>query len=144
MDFKAVIAGIFALFIIFLLAGVGLVGCPHYNVYQQEMEGRAKLAEAESSRKIVILESESKKASAKNLADANIEAAKGNAVAEVERAKGVAEANKIIGESLKGHDEYLRYLWITNLEAGAGRETVYVPTEAGLPIMEAGRFNRTK
>ena len=138
-----VVAGsISGLALLLLVGGLGMVGCPHYNVYTQEMEGRAKLAEAESSRKIVILESESKKASAKNLADANIEAAKGNAVAEVERAKGVAEANRIIGESLRGHDEYLRYLWITNLEAGAGRETVYVPTEAGLPVLEANRLNR--
>jgi len=23
---------------------------------------------------------------------------------------------------------------------GAGRETIYIPTEAGMPILEAGRF----
>ena len=56
----------------------------------------------------------------------------------MERAKGVAEANRIIGESLKGNESYLRYLWIQNLESGSN-SVVYVPTEAGLPILEAGK-----
>jgi hypothetical protein len=50
----------------------------------------------------------------------------------------VAEANRIIGESLKGNESYLRYLWIQNLESGSN-SVVYVPTEAGLPILEAGK-----
>ena len=60
------------------------------------------------------------------------------ASAEVERAKGVAEANKIIGESLNGNDAYLRYLWIERLGQN-GQDVIYIPTEAGLPILEAGR-----
>lgn len=107
-------------------------GCecfPPYKVWQQEKEGEAELAKAESTRKIATLEAKAKLDSAKDLAQA-----------EIERAKGVAEANKIIGESLHGHEEYLRYLWITNLENGSGRETIYVPTEAGLPILEANRL----
>ena len=43
-------------------------------------------------------------------------------------------------QPMQGHEEYLRYLWITNLENGSGRETIYVPTEAGLPILEANRL----
>ena len=115
------------LLVVFLFSGCAEM-CPPYNVWVRQMQGKAELAQAESNRKITILEAEAKKESAKALAEA-----------EVERAKGVAEANRIIGESLRGHEEYLRYLWITNLESGAGRETVYVPTEAGLPILEAGR-----
>ena len=62
--------------------------------------------------------------------------------AEVARAKGVAEANKIIGESLHNNEAYLRYLWINGLsEHGNAPTVVYVPTEAGLPILEAGRMN---
>jgi regulator of protease activity HflC (stomatin/prohibitin superfamily) len=114
----------------FALSGCGEF-CPPYHVYEQEMAGKAELARAESNRKITVLEAESKKLAAKQLAEA-----------EVERAKGVAEANKIIGESLRGHDEYLQYLWITGLESGTGRETVYIPTEAGLPILESSRLNR--
>ena len=69
------------------------------------------------------------------------EAATLEAQAEIERAKGVAEANKIIGDSLKGNEAYLRYLWIQGLQEGATPQVVYVPTEAGLPILEAGRTN---
>lgn len=107
----------------------GSWGCPHYNVWQAGLKGQAELKQAEQNRKIAVQEAEAKRDSAKLLAEA-----------EVERAKGVAEANRIIGESLKGNEAYLRYLWITGLEAGPNREVVYVPTEAGLPILEAGRL----
>jgi hypothetical protein len=54
----------------------------------------------------------------------------------------VAEANKIIGNSLQGKEEYLRYLFIDMLRdtGGEGRETIYLPTEAGIPILEAKRL----
>lgn len=121
-----------------VLVGVGVVALtaivgscayvkPKYNVWAAEMEGSAQYAQAEQNRKITILEAEAK-----------LESAKALAAAEVERAKGVAEANRIIGESLKGNESYLRYLWIQNLESGSN-SVVYVPTEAGLPILEAGK-----
>jgi regulator of protease activity HflC (stomatin/prohibitin superfamily) len=65
---------------------------------------------------------------------AKIKIAKAEAQAEVERAKGVAEANRIIGESLKGNSEYLRYLQIDAIRNSKG-EKVYIPTEGGLPIL---------
>lgn len=108
---------------------VPMWGCPKYKVYEQSLQGQAVLAEAESSRQVAIQEAHAKLESAKLLAQA-----------EVERAKGVAEANKIIGESLKGNDAYLRYLWIQSLENGTQPTIVYVPTEAGLPILEASRM----
>ena len=119
-----------------ILAVLGLFGggCyiwPRYNVYEQEMAGAAEYARAESNRKIAMLEADAKRQAATNLAQA-----------EIERAKGVAEANRIIGEGLKGHAEYLRYLWIMSLEHSAlnnGTTIVYVPTEANLPILEASR-----
>lgn len=109
---------------------VPMWGCPRYEIYQQRMKGQAVLAEAESSRQVAVEEARAKLESAKLLAQA-----------EVERATGVADANKIIGESLKGNDAYLRYLWIQSLENGTAPTIVYVPTEAGLPILEATRFN---
>jgi len=107
------------------LTGFGCWAVPKWNVYSQEMSGKAKLAEAESSRQIAILEAKAKQESAKMLA-----------VAEVERAKGVAQANQIIGESLKGNESYLRYLWIQGLQDGSS-EVIYIPTEANMPILEA-------
>lgn len=120
---KVVIAwsvGIFA-FIVFLFWAL-----PMWNVWSASLSGKAALNHADFERQVQVVN-----------AQANLEAQKFNAQAEVERAKGVAQANQIIADGLKGHDEYLRYLWITNLEQGTGRETVYIPTEAGLPILEA-------
>jgi prohibitin 1 len=54
----------------------------------------------------------------------------------VAKAKGVAESNKIIAGSIS--DNYLRYLWIEGLQSSE-KQIVYIPTEANLPIMEAGR-----
>mgnify|MGYP006286023995 CR=1 FL=1 len=112
---------------VLLFITVGMVGCPKYSVWQKGLAGKADLKEAEWNRQIAIKEAEAKKESAKMLADA-----------EVERAKGVAQANKIIGESLKGNESYLRYLWINGLQDGSS-EVIYIPTEANLPILEAGR-----
>lgn len=111
---------------------LGMWGCPKYEVYSRTLMGKAQLAEAESSRKISIEEAKAKLESAKSLA-----------LAEVERAKGVAQANKIIGESLKENEQYLRYLWIQSLSDG-NTETIYVPTEANLPILEANRRKHVK
>ncbi len=106
----------------------GWAVCKNTEVWSAEMTGKAELAMAAQNRQIAV-----------NEAQAKAEAAKALAQAEIERARGVAEANKIIGESLKGNDAYLRYLWIMSLENGNAPTIVYVPTEANLPILEAGR-----
>jgi hypothetical protein len=115
-------------------------GCPMYNVWQQGLQGKSELARAEYSRQIAVQEAQAKFDSAGRLADAAILAAKGSAQAEIEKARGVAEANTIVADSLKGHEEYLRYLWIDRVAGSAGREIIYVPTEANLPILEATRL----
>ena len=63
--------------------------------------------------------------------------AKKDAEIEVARATGVAKSNEIIAASIS--DNYLRYKWIEGLQKNQ-QTVVYVPTEANLPIMEAGRF----
>jgi hypothetical protein len=120
--------GILCLIGIVVIGGLA-VGYPLYNVWVSEQAGKASLAEAESSRQIAVVEAKAKMDSAKSLADA-----------EVIRAEGVAKANTIIGESLKNNGEYLDYLWLTEkISTDADKEIVYVPTEAQLPILEAGR-----
>lgn len=111
-----------------LCIGGGMYGCPRYAVYEQGLKGEAELARASQNRQIKIQEAQAEKESAKLKAEA-----------EVERAKGVAEANKIIGDSLKGNEAYLRYLWINGLQEGATPQVIYVPTEGGIPILESGR-----
>ena len=110
-----------------LLIAVVIYGYPQYKVWQQRLAGQAELARAEQNRKISIQEAEAKKESARALAEA-----------EVIRAEGVAKANRIIGESLRGNESYLRYLWIQTLNDNP-QNVIYVPTEAGLPILEAGK-----
>lgn len=65
-------------------------------------------------------------------------AAQKDAEIEVARAKGVSEANKIIADSIS--EEYIQYLWVQGLN-DESTEVIYVPTEANLPILEAGRLN---
>ena len=93
----------------FVVVGGGIGGCmygmPMYNVYHQKMEGEAELAKANFSKQVMVQEAQAKMDSAKMLAEA-----------EVERAKGVARANQIIGDSLKNNEDYLRYLFVNNLE----------------------------
>lgn len=110
-----------------LVSALLLGGCPYYGVYTKQMAGRALLAEAESSRQVAVLEARAKLDSAKSLAQA-----------EIERAKGVAEANRIIGDSLRNNEDYLRYLFVNNLET-TKNQVIYIPTEANLPILEASR-----
>lgn len=121
LSILAPMAGVGALFAAIFLAA------PHYKVYSQELHGKATLVEAESSRRVAVLEAEATRDAALALAEA-----------EIERARGVAEANRIIGDSLKNNEAYLRYLYIDSLKLTPG-QIIYVPTEAGLPILEAGR-----
>jgi len=132
MDTSTFTLSTLLLFIVAALVAGMLYGCPKYEVYSQRHTGMAELQRAESNKRIAIQE-----------AQARLESAELLSKAEVARAHGVAEANKIIGESLKGNEAYLRYLWIIGLQdTQAGHTTVYVPTEAGLPILEAGRFSQ--
>jgi hypothetical protein len=103
-----------------------MIGCPQYKVYSARKDGEAKLAEAQSSRDVVIAEAKAKKEAAAHLAQAD-----------TVRAHGVARSNVIIGTSLKNNREYLHWLWIDNLHNN--QNVIYVPTEANLPILEAGR-----
>lgn len=117
--------------LLFLVLAV-MAGCPYYGVYQQRLSGEAELAKANFSKQVLVQEAQAKMDSSKLLAQA-----------EVERAKGVAQANKIIGDSLKNNEEYLRYLFVNNLEH-TQNQVIYIPTEANLPILEATRRSQPK
>lgn len=126
--------------VLVLLVSVSMTSCWQFrreqHLLDSKNDGEAILLEAESSKKAMIEEAKAKNESATLEAEAYIKIAKAEAQAEIERAKGVAEANKIIGESLKGNSEYLKYLQIDAIKNSTG-DKVYIPTEAGLPIIEA-------
>lgn len=101
---------------------------PWYNVWSQEMEGKAEFAKAEQNRKIKIEE-----------ARANLEAEKLNAQAEIERAKGAAEAIKIENGSII--PTYIQYLWVRQQSDLSDKTVIYIPTESNLPLLESTRMN---
>ena len=126
--FSVTIGSIIAVVIVGVLV---LIGLPTYNVYSKQMAGKAAYEQAVQDRRIRVLE-----------AQAALDSATLTAQAEVARARGTNEANRIMAESLGGPDNYLRWSYIHMLEETAGkqgREVIYIPTEAGMPILEAGR-----
>ena len=115
---------------------VGLMfGIPKYNVWQQEMEGKAEMARAEQNRMILVEE-----------AKAKLEAEKLNAQAEIERAKGMAEAMEI--ENGKLTSTYNQYLFIRTLEKisdkGSLPQIIYMPTEGMVPVMNMNQNQNPK
>jgi len=114
-----------------LLLAVLLFGVPTYKVWAAGKTGEAELKRAEQNKQIKVEEAKAQMDSAKLLAEA-----------EIERAKGVAEANRIIGESLENSEAYLRYLWVQTLSEGTNRQIIYIPTEAQLPLLEANRLSQ--
>lgn len=114
-----------------LIVGVFLLGTmygiPKYNVWEQEMVGKAEMAKAEQNRQILVEE-----------AKARLEAEKLNAQSEVERARGMKEAMDIENGSLTS--TYNQYLFIRTLEKLAEKgnlpQIIYVPSEGLTPVMD--------
>lgn len=127
LTFAGMIAVLVFIFILVLWGGAATYKV--YGVWSAKKYGEAQLAEATYSRQIAVKEADAKAAAAVELARA-----------EVIRAHGVAEANKIIGDSLNHNESYLRYLWIQTLDS-KNNKVIYVPTEANLPILEATRLH---
>lgn len=112
--------------LIVVIAAALMVIIPVYAVWSSQKQGQAEYMRAEQNRRIKVEE-----------AKANLEAEKLNAQAEVERAKGAAEAIKIENGSIT--PTYIQYLWVRQQNANTNNRIIYIPTEAGLPILEAGR-----
>ncbi|MEZ2902403.1 hypothetical protein ACBQ24_06575 [Acinetobacter terrestris] len=98
-----------------------LFGWPHYKVWKQGMDGQAALAEAEQSKMI------------------QVQVAK----AELESAKLRAQAIQLVGQAAKDYPEYRKQEFIgafgEALRDGRIQQIIYVPTEANIPIVEAGK-----
>ena len=117
---------------IVILIVIVMFAWPPYNVWRAKKTGEAQLAQAEQNRKIKVFE-----------AEAELESAQLKAKSEIARAEGAAKANEILGSSLTGKHEYLRYLWI-NAMSETQNQVIYIPTESGLPILEATRLIETE
>lgn len=112
---------------ILLLAVIGgMAGCPVYNVWTEKMSGEAVLAHAHAARMVLVTQAE----------------------AEREAATKRAEAIAIVGKAAKEFPEYRQQEFIgafaEALHSGKIGQIIYVPTEANIPIIEAGRVASEK
>lgn len=121
---------IIALLTMFGTIGGCMWGYPKYRVYSQTMRGQADFKEAEINRQILVEEAR---------AEEEALALRANGEAEREKIKADATAYAIgkIGVTLETNQSYLRWMWINEIAGGDG-DRIYIPTEAGIPILEAG------
>lgn len=94
---------------------------PKLNVYYKEMRGKASLAEAQFYRQAKVA----------------------RAQAELDAAKLQAEAIRTVGAAAKEYPEYRNQQFISAFSDamvnGDVEKIIYVPTEANIPIIEAGK-----
>lgn len=106
--------------IMFLNTGCGI--WPPYREWSKRYDGKAKLAEAEYSRQVLVQQ----------------------AKAELEAAEMQAEAIRVVGEAAKKFPEYRTQMFIQSfgeaMKSDKIEQIIYVPTEANIPVMEANRF----
>jgi len=108
-----------AVFFIVLLVATLFFG-PIYKVWKSGKDGEATLKRAESEKQVMI------------------ETAK----AEVEAAELRARAIELVGEAAQKYPEYREQEFIAAfgeaIQSGSVNQIIYVPTEANIPIIEAG------
>lgn len=109
-----------------ILVSISMTSCYDFSREQAEKDaqslGRQILLKAESSKKAKIEE-----------AKADYESAQLEAKTRIIQAESKASSIKIITNAIKENPEYLKYQMIESMK---GAERVYIPTEAGLPIIE--------
>lgn len=103
---------------IFVAMAAGIVfGYPVYKVWEQSKAGEAALAKATQDRQIKVQEAE----------------------AEMEAASKQAEANRILGESIRQYPESMEQKWVEAIEK-TSNQVIYLQTEASVPITESARM----
>lgn len=98
-----------------------MAGCPQYSVYTAKMDGEASLARAQSTKQTLVTQAQ----------------------AEKDAALLRAEAIKIVGQAAKDFPEYRQQEFIgafaDAMQNGRINQIIYVPTEANIPITQAGK-----
>jgi hypothetical protein len=104
-----------------ILTAVGMAGCPPYEAWEKGISGQAALNYAEKQRKILIEQ----------------------AKAEEEAAQHRANAIGIVGQAAKDFPEYRKQEFIGAFGEALNNDSIdkiiFVPTEANIPVTEAGR-----
>lgn len=104
---------------------------PTYRVWASQKSGEADLAQAHKEQQVQVAK-----------AQGRLDAAALNKQAAVVEAEAVASQIEKIGANLTKHDLYLKWQWIKMMEERPESSVIYVPTEANLPILEAGMRKR--
>lgn len=92
-----------------------------------QKEGEASLARAQNEQRVQVAQAEGR-----------LKAATLNKDAEIIDAEAVSKSVEIIGRALHDNSGYLQWQWIHMMKDNRN-SVIYVPTEASLPILEAGR-----
>lgn len=92
-----------------------------------QKEGEASLARAQNEQRVQVAQAEGR-----------LKAATLNKDAEIIDAEAVSRSVEIIGRALHDNSGYLQWQWIHMMKDNKN-SVIYVPTEASLPILEAGR-----
>jgi len=121
--FTIVLLALVVIVAIWVLCAIGRV----YGVWSAHKAGEADLARARNDQQIQVAK-----------AQGRLDAAELNKRAEIVDAEAVAKGVEIIGTALHNNHGYLQWKWIHMMEERDSGDTIYVPTEAGLPILEAG------
>lgn len=109
-----------------------LWGYPKWRVWAAHQAGLADLQQARNEQQIQVASAQSR-----------LDAAALNKKAAIVEAEAVSAQIQAIGDQLRQHDLFLRWQWIKMMEEhGTASSVIYVPTEAGLPILEAKRLER--
>ena len=125
--------------LIMALAALSLTSCYDFNREQAEKDaesqGKQVLYEAEYSKQAKVEQAKADFESAKLEAETKQVIADADAKVTVTNAEAKAESIEIISKALRGNEVYLKYLMLIGMNASDNR--IYIPTEAGLPILEA-------
>lgn len=118
---SGVLLGTIISWMIFGLIAGGCYGVPKYNVWRAGQHGEAALRRSEQE-KLILVE---------------------QAKAELESAEVRAKAIEFVGKAAQQYPEY-RYqeflgAFADALRDGKIQQIIYVPTEANIPLMEAGK-----
>ena len=122
-----------------LFIATSLTSCYDFDREQTEKDavtaGKSILFKAEFSKKAKVEQAKADFESAKLEADTRIIEAEALAKAKLIEANAKSKAIEVVGNSLKSNPEYLKFQMIEGMYRYKSDKTVYVPTEANLPII---------
>lgn len=122
-----------------LLIAFGMTSCYDFDREQQEKDavtaGKSILFKAEFSKKAKVEQAKADFESAKLEADTRLIEAEANAKSKLIEANAKSKAIEVVGNALKSNPEYLKFQMIEGMYRYKSDKTIYVPTEANLPII---------